>query len=158
MLSGEYNNGIKTSQSDYFTTRDFHILYWDVQPKFSFQPGNVFRLSVIYKYSQKENTKGSPSERMAMHNTGIELKYNILTKGSLMLKGNFIMIKYNATENNSLAFEMLEGFKKGNNITWSLSYQRNISEYLQLNLIYDGRQSPGNKMVHVGSVQLRAYF
>jgi hypothetical protein len=158
MLSVEYNNGIKTSKSDYFPGRDYRILYYDIQPKISYQPGNLFRLSVTYKYAYKKNKDGDPWEIASQHNAGLEIKYNFPAKGSLSLKGNFINISYNADQNNSLAYEMLEGFKKGNNITWSLSYQRNLSEYLQLNLLYEGRQTPGNKMVHVGSVQLRAYF
>ena len=51
----------------------------------------------------------------------MEIKYNMVSKGSLLAKANYLDIGYNATENNSLAYEMLEGFKKGRNATWSLS-------------------------------------
>lgn len=158
MLTADYHNGKKISRSDYFSDRDYGIQYTDMQPKFSFQPINSFRMSILYKYSYKINKEGNPREKASVHNTGLELKYNILTKGSLLVKANYILIHFNAPENNPLAYEMLEGYKMGNNLTWSLAYQRNLSENLQLNLLYDGRQSPGNKMVHVGSVQLRAYF
>ncbi len=75
-----------------------------------------------------------------------------------MLRGNYIEIHYTGLDNTPLAYEMLEGLKTGSNATWNLSYQRNISNNLQLNLVYDGRVSPGTKVIHVGSVQLRAYF
>ena len=55
-------------------------------------------------------------------------------------------------------FEMLDGFLPGNNGTWNVSYQQTIARHLQLNLWYNGRKSPGTDIVHVGSVQLRAYF
>jgi hypothetical protein len=158
MLSAEYNIGAKTSTSDYFPERDYSLDLTDVQPKLSIQAGKSFRMNFSYKYNRKYNHAGLLGERAEMHNAGIELKYNFLTRGSLLLKGNYILAGYNADENNSLAYEMLEGYKKGSNATWSLSYQRNISDNLQLNLLYDGRQTAGNKMVHVGSVQLRAYF
>lgn len=152
------NKGIKSSNSEYFGSRDFSIDFWETEPRFTIQPGTTFRISLLYSYKEKINTKGSNHETAQSHNIGMEIKYNMVSKGSLLAKANYLDIGYNATENNSLAYEMLEGFKKGKNATWSLSFQRNLSENLQLNIIYDGRQSPGSKMVHVGSMQLRAYF
>ena len=82
----------------------------------------------------------------------------MLSKGSLLTKINFVNIKYNSTDQSSVAYEMLEGLKTGNNATWSLSYQKNLSGNLQLTLNYEGRKSKEISPVHVGSVQLRAYF
>jgi hypothetical protein len=158
MISAESNTGWKNSSSDYFPTRNYRIQFVDAIPKLSLQIKNSFRIAATYKYVYKYNHEGTVGEKAIIHNAGLEIKVNFLSKGSLLVKGNFIPIRFNAEENNSLAFEMLEGFKKGNNITWNVSYQRNISDNLQLSLLYDGRQSPGNKMIHVGSVQLRAYF
>jgi hypothetical protein len=158
MLNVDGNYGLKTSHSDYFSNRAYDLTYWDIQPKFQIQPINTFRIALLYKYAYKINTSGNPRETAEMHNAGLELKYNMIGKGSLVLRGNYIRILFNASENNPLAYDMLEGYKKGNNATWNLTYQRNLSENLQLNVMYDGRQSAGSKMVHVGSVQLRAYF
>jgi len=158
MLNLNGNYGKKTSHSDYFTNRAYSLYFNEIHPQFQIQPGKSFRISIIYKYTHKVNSEGLIGELAEMHNAGLELKYNIPGKGSLVLKSNYILIHFNTGENSPLAYDMLEGYKKGNNVTWNLSYQRNLSENLQLNLLYDGRQTPGNKMVHVGSVQLRAYF
>lgn len=155
-LTGNY--GKKTSHSDYFSNRAYALFFDEVNPQFQIQPGKSFRFSLQYKYTHKINSEGSLGELAIMHNAGVEFKYSIAGKGSLILKANYIKIHFNATENSPLAYDMLEGFKKGNNLTWNLGYQRNLSENLQMNLVYDGRQTPGNKMVHVGSIQLRAYF
>jgi len=93
-----------------------------------------------------------------MHDIGIESKWNMPEKGNLMGKINYISIGYNAEENTSLAYEMLNGLKAGNNITINISYQRNLGNNMQLSLMYDARKSENNKMVHLGSMQLRAYF
>lgn len=158
MLNGDFNMGEKISTSEYFSQRDYHLGFFDLQPKFSVQTSKTFRLVLMYKYADKNNGRDSLNQRAVLHNAGLEIRLNFLTKGSLQIKGNYLLIQYNADENTPLAYEMLEGFRKGNNATWSLSYQRSLSDNLQLNLIYDGRQSGNNKMVHVGSVQLRAYF
>ena len=67
-------------------------------------------------------------------------------------------IGYNGDANTSIAFEMLEGLKEGQNLTWGLSIQRNLGSGLQLSLNYDGRKPAGTKMIHTGGAQVRAYF
>lgn len=154
----DYENGEKKYNSEYFSTNNYDIDYFDIFPRFIIQPGTKFRVTLSYMYTYKINRLNSTDETTENHNAGIEFKYNILSKGSLMLRGNYIKINYNNLDNTPLAYEMLEGLKIGSNATWNLSYQRNISNNLQLNLVYDGRVSPGTKVIHVGSVQLRAYF
>jgi hypothetical protein len=52
----------------------------------------------------------------------------------------------------------LEGLQPGENQTWELSIQKQISKFLDLNLSYQGRKSPGIKSIHTGSIQLKAFF
>jgi len=154
----EFNNGVKIYASEYFSSKNYNLSYWELEPEFIYQPGNKFRISFTYKYSDKHNTTVSPNERARSHNFGLESKYNFPGKGTLQVKINYINIEYNAHDNTSLAYEMLSGLKKGQNITWGLSFQRNLGNNLQLDLVYDGRKTGTNKIIHVGSVQIRAYF
>ena len=157
-LTNKFTSGKKTNSSDYFSTRDYDIHYSEVEPSVSFQPNVSFRVSLNYKYSDKKNQKGITGEKAFLNNAGVDMKYNVLSKGSLLFKFTYIKIKYNSSENTPVAFEMLEGLKSGNNATWSVSYQRSLSGNLQLTLNYEGRKSESVKTIHVGSVQLRAYF
>jgi len=157
-LTSKFNKGEKISSSDYFSTRDYDIKSSDIEPTFSWQPGVSFRTSIDYKYTDKKNIKGTIGEKAFLNNAGIDIKYNVLSKGSLLMKVAYIKIKYNSIQSTPVAYEMLEGLKAGNNATWSVSYQRNLSGNLQLTLNYEGRKSQDVKTVHVGSVQLRAYF
>lgn len=97
-------------------------------------------------------------ETAFLEDYGIEIKYNVLDKGSLNLKVNYVKIKFNGIENSSIGFEMLDGLKTGKNMIWGISYQRTLSNNLQLSLMYDGRKSPSNKAIHTGGAQIRAYF
>ena len=101
---------------------------------------------------------GHLKERAIIRNVGIETRFNQAQKGSFTAQLNFIVINYNASTNTSLAFEMLEGLKTGNNFTWGLSYQRKVAKNLQLNFNYTGRKSEANKPVHAGGMELRAFF
>jgi len=39
-----------------------------------------------------------------------------------------------------------------------LGFQTNITEFLQLDLRYEGRASEGTKAIHTGLMQLKAFF
>jgi hypothetical protein len=153
-----FSKGHKTYFSEYFSSKNFDISSWEIEPKLIYQPGNKFRISLIYNYSDKINSAASPNDRAINHNIGLDMKYNFPGKGTLLAKVNYINIRYNSSENTSLAYEMLNGFKPGQNITWNFTFQRNIGNNLQLDLVYDGRKTGTNKLVHVGNLQIRAYF
>ncbi len=153
-----YKDGKKISRSEYFGTRDFSIVYYEAAPKLNYQPNTAFRATASFKYTDKKNHVEFGAQRAILQDYGMEIKYNILQKGSLNVKANFIQINFNGTQNTSLAFEMMDALQKGKNITWGLIYQRNLTNNLQLSLSYDGRKSEGSNTVHTGGAQVRAYF
>ena len=153
-----YKDGNKKSSSQYFSSRDFSILYYEAEPKISYQPNTAFRATVSFRYTERKNKAELGGQKAELQDYGVELKYNVLQKGSLNLKGNFIKIKFDGVQNTSLAFEMLDALKTGQNITWGVAYQRTLSNNLQLSLTYDGRKSEGTKIIHTGGAQVRAYF
>ena len=53
---------------------------------------------------------------------------------------------------------MLEGLQPGKNQTWRLLLQKNLTQYLDININYQGRNSETSKTIHTGNVQLRAFF
>ncbi len=153
-----YKDGRKSSQSQYFGTRNYSILYYEIEPKFSFQPNTTFRISVSFKYTNKKNKDEFGGQNATIQDFGGEIKYNVLNKGSLNAKANYIHIAFNGNKNTSLSFEMLDALQTGQNLTWGLTYQRNLSNNLQLSITYDGRKSETSKAIHTGGVQIRAYF
>jgi hypothetical protein len=157
-LNASVAQGQKGRFSEYFSSQDFDINYYEANPQLSFQQGVKFRASLIYKYQLKHNGDTYGNQKALVNDVGIEIRYNVVTKGNLLLKANYIYIDYNDEENSSLSFEMLNGLSIGQNATWSIGYQRTVMENMQLNLLYDGRSSENGKLVHTGSVQLRAYF
>lgn len=157
-LNLEYKDGRKASSSEYFPGRDYSILYYEAEPKINYQPNTAFRATVSFRYTDKKNSAELGGQRAVLQDYGAEIKYNVLNKGSLNLKANYIRIAYNGSQNTSLAFEMLEALKIGQNVTWGASYQRNLSNNLQLSITYDGRKSEGTKTIHIGGAQVRAYF
>ncbi len=150
--------GNKTSVSLYFSNRNYAIEYFDLEQKLSYQPNTAFRVSVIYKYNIKENIIKEGFQRAELNDFGLEFKYNQVEKGSFTGKINFISITYNDLENTPIAYEMLNALKTGYNYTWGLSYQRNLTNNIQISINYDGRKSPNSKIVNIGGAQVRAFF
>jgi hypothetical protein len=157
-LNTSAKNGEKANSSQFFNNRDYEITFWEFEPKINYQPNTSFRATLSFRYTEKKNKNELGGQQANLQDYGAEIKYNVLNKGSLNAKVNFIQIQFNGTQNTSLAFEMLDALKIGKNITWGLSYQRNLSNNLQLSLTYDGRQSEGSKTIHTGGAQIRAYF
>ncbi|MBN8702288.1 MAG: hypothetical protein J0M08_04435 [Bacteroidetes bacterium] len=150
--------GTKTTNSEFFSNRNYHINVAETSPQLSFQPNTNFRITASYKYSAKKNAKDLGNQQVLLQDIGLDARYNILSKASLSGKFNYIFISYNDLENTPISFEMLEGLRIGENTTWGLSYQQNVSNNVQVNILYDGRKTQGNKPIHTGNVQVRAFF
>ena len=60
---------------------------------------------------------------------------------------NYIFITYNDDTNSPIAYEMLNALLPGNNFTWNVNFQRNITSNIQISINYDGRKNEGGKII-----------
>jgi len=151
--------GIKGNQSLLFSGRNYLLHTFESEQKISYQPGTIFRISLLYKYGEKENTFGTGFQKAFIHNAGFELKYNQTEKGSFNMRLDVVQMRYNDVESSAIAFEMLNGLSNGTNYTWEALYQRNINSNLQISISYNGRKTASNSnIVHLGSGTIRAFF
>lgn len=148
--------GEKQASSDFLNGRNFLIRYNQWQPKLTYQPSPLLKVSALAQYADKRNLSGD--ERAFVRKLGADCTWNAPEKGSIRTEINLYAIDYTATTTNSLAFEMLEGLQPGYNYTWQVSWQRNLAESIQLNIVYNGRKPQDLKTIHAGSVQVRAVF
>jgi hypothetical protein len=157
MLNLDLKQGNRLGLSEFFSNRNFDINYREISPKFTYQAGVKFRTSLMFAYKEKFNSADYGGEVALTRDLGLELKYSVLTKGNLMLQVNYIEHRF-SNITSPLAFEMLEGLQPGENITWNLMYQRNLSQNMQLSINYTGRTAESTPTVHTGGVQVRAFF
>ncbi len=158
MLELDQKFGYDISNSNYFSTNNFLITYRQTQPKLSFQPSTSFRISGLFTYANKDNAPSLGGGNSTQETYGAELKYNVLNKGSLLANFNYVKIAFSGEGNSPLGFEVLQGLNIGNNYTWGVTYQCNISQNIQLNVSYTGRSSEGSNIVNTGTAQVRAFF
>lgn len=155
-LLNNFSLGDKSFSSEYFSSKNYNLYFSKNESNLRFQPDNSLRFSLSYSYSEKKNTGGN--ENVYINDAGFEVKYNVVKKGSLTGKINYININYKYETNTPVGYEMLEGLLPGNNAVWSLVYQKNLSKTLQMDLSYNGRVSQDSKTIHMAGVQMRAYF
>lgn len=156
MFSNKISKGLKTYDSEFFSNKNYEMPSIDNQAAVQFQMGTSARITLSHSYSEKTNRLGT--EKAEKNDFGMELRHNVVNKGSLQISINYIYFAYNSPPNTSVAYTMMEGLLPGTNATWTVGYQRNLSNSLQMNINYNGRKSEDNKAVHMGGVQLRAYF
>ena len=151
------NEGEKTANSEFFHNRDYAIDYYNIAPNLVYQPSKYFRLGLKYAQGEKLNMIGL-QESVRSNSVSIDGKYNLVNKGIVSANIQYISMNYRGQQNGPIAFEMMEGLRSGDNFTWNVSYQRTIMKNLQLSVSYNGRKPADTDVIHIGTVQLRAYF
>jgi hypothetical protein len=155
-IINSFESGNKKYESEFFSIKNYEIKDLVYKVKIQYQPGFKTRAEINYSYSDKKNIISV--EQSFINNLGAELNYSITKKGNILIKGNYLNINYNYDPNTSIAYEMLQALKPGNNATWSILFQRKIAQNLEMNFSYNGRISENINAIHTGSLQLRAFF
>ncbi len=158
LLQLESKLGNKISFSDFFKDKEFDIQYIKGIGRISYQPNKVLRFTIPISMENKENDLAFGGQKSETISFGLQAKYSMLSKGSWTASIESIDVSYSEPVNGAIAFEMLQGFMPGKNYTWIVNYQRNLMNNLQLNIVYNGRKSKDSDIIHIGSVQLRAFF
>ena len=119
--------------------RNFNIENKEIFNRLSFQPNTMFRIAINTRYSEKSNSIEYGNEKAFLKDLGIELRSK-RDKDFLMRKLHFVNISYKGESNSTIGFEMLEGLQSGSNITWKISFQKKMSNNIQLSVSYNGRK------------------
>lgn len=149
--------GSKTSITENFTNRNYRLHNTEVSPKISYLFSMQNRIEVFYRYKSKENILGN-MEQLKQQNIGVLSAFAKGQKTALNLSFSYINNAYTGSAFSPVAYEILEGLQPGTNFTWQMLLQKKITKFLDLNLSYFGRKSEQSKIIHTGSMQLRAYF
>lgn len=152
--------GNRTSASDFLENRNYTIYQSTIGPELAWQPTPFFRTTGSYSFTGKENIQNVEFEEKAQtHQIGLDMRFAKAIKTTLTGNLRLIQIDYNGEVNSPVGYEMLQALTPGTNVTWSLNWLQKIGEGLQLNLIYEGRNSQGlERIVHVGRMQVSALF
>lgn len=146
----------ETDVEDY-ASRNYHITGNKLSPKISYLFSQNASWDIFYEFQDKDNHIGE-METLKQTRIGTSFSFNNIKK--LTMNGEFSLYenKFTGNELTPAAFQMLEGLQPGQNMTWRLLVQKNLTQYLDVNVNYQGRKSETSDTIHTGSIQLRAYF
>ena len=152
--------GRRISGSDFLDNRNYWVNQSSLGPELAWQPSSLFRTTAVYQYGLKENVANTEfREQSLMHQGGIELRYAKAIKTTLNANFKYTHLDYNGIPNSPVGYEMLNALTVGHNLTWTLSWLQKIGEGLQMNVVYEGRNSQGlERVVHIGRMQVTALF
>ena len=143
--------------SENFPEKNYIITAYQLAPKISYLFSKNTSWDLFYEIQNKENTIGN-LETLIQNRFGTSFTYSNVKKITMNGEVSFYQNKFTGNEFSSVGFQMLEGLQTGQNITWRLLLQKNITEFLDINLNYQGRKSESSPAIHIGNIQLRAYF
>jgi hypothetical protein len=143
--------------SEDFVEKNYDLQGYQVAPKISYLFSKNTSLDFFYEFQNKENQIGN-FETLVQNRLGTSFSFAGEKKVTLNGEFSFYQNKFTGNEFSSVGFQMLEGLQQGQNLVWKLLLQKNITQFLDVNLNYQGRKSETGSVVHTGNVQLRAYF
>jgi hypothetical protein len=146
--------GSRATDSEFFDNKDYQIDFFRAEPSINWQPG-AFRLVTKLVIGQEENTlPGSEGERTDRLEIDLEGNY----KNWLTARFRWVDIAFEGDSRSPVGYALLQGLQSGRNLLWNVGATRQLGEYLQLTLSYEGRQTGEAKTVHVGRAQVQAFF
>ena len=153
-----FTKTIKTNLvSEDFTEKNYDLKGYQIAPKISYLFSKNTSLDFFYELQNKDNQMGD-FETLRQNRLGTSFSYAGEKKVTVNGEFSFYENKFDGNEFSSVGFQMLEGLQAGQNLVWKLLLQKNITQFLDVNLNYQGRKSETGNTVHTGNVQLRAYF
>lgn len=153
-------SGSRFAASDFLDNRNYSIDQYALGPELAWQPSSIFRSTVMYQYTDKLNAANPEFEEKAeLHQLGFDFRYAKAIKTTINASLKYTYIAYNGEVNSPVGYEMLQALNVGNNLTWTFNWLQKIGEGLQMNMVYEGRNSQGlGRLVHVGRMQVTALF
>lgn len=156
LYTWENTFGNKSLRSDYLSSRNYNINYLKSQFTITYQKDANQLSNITYGYEEKKNILAG--EYAVIHRIGGEIMYNMVNNINLSTQFHYLNILFTSPENTSLAYEMLEGLKQGNNFTWEVLLNKRIAKNLSLSINYRGRKPEDIKAIHSGTIEIRAFF
>ncbi len=144
------------NKSSIFDSRNFNLISRKINPSISFLKNEFSTFETVYNYKKENNTIGN--ESLKSHSFGFNYNYNNPKKGSVLANINLIENNYKGTLNSPASYRILEGLQPNRNYTWSVIVQKQLTQFLDLSITYNGRKNETSNAIHIGSVQLRANF
>ncbi len=151
--------GYKENTSDFIQGRNYALRIRSLAPQLTWQPTASFRVSTRTTYKHKTNTWATDTDEWArLSSVDVGVRWSKALKNTLDATFKIVDIDFEGEVNSLAGYELLEALRPGTNYTWNFSFRQKLANGLQLSATYDGRKPDGQRMVHLGRMQITALF
>lgn len=148
-------SGQRSADSEFFNNKDYEINFYSLGPEVDWQPGQDFRFKSSLQLGEEQNQlltgNNEKSQRTEWELTGNFRRW-------LDLRLRYVKIDLEGDARSPVGFALLNGLQVGQNWLWTVNATRQLGQYLQLTLSYEGRQTGMAPTVHIGRAQVTAIF
>jgi len=115
----EIFNSLKGTRSDNsyaletLPQNDYLIKGYLGESQFTFQPSNVFRLSLGYSYGNGKNETGEVGEKAINNKVTLDLKYNVISKSVLTMTATFADVNFTGASTHLLNTRCCKACRRG---------------------------------------------
>ncbi|HTQ66640.1 MAG TPA: hypothetical protein VMI12_17730 [Puia sp.] len=158
LFNATFKKGINQlfTDSKNFDNSNYNLNQYSIEPDLSYTRKSNFRVTIGYKYTNKENDPAYGGELYSSQSVNSDIKYNILQNTSLQGKFTFSNINYTGSTNSTVSYIILDGLLPGKNYLWDFDFTKKLGANLELSIQYEGRQPGEGHTVHTGRASLRA--
>lgn len=142
------------NSSEVFTSRDYLLNQYETGPKLTYALTQAIQAGLEADYKNINRSDGDESLSASELTGSLQWERK---KTSVRASFSFINNLFSGNSFSIVGNQMLNGLKPGKNQVWNLFLQQSINSFLNLNVNYEGRNS-GNRVIHIGSVEVRASF
>ena len=153
-IEAAVETGRREADSEFFNNKDYQLERTALEPSVNWQPGKVSLVSRLVLAREENTLSEGAGERTSRVEVSFEGNYNQWLTTSL----RWVEIDLEGNPRSPVGFALLQGLQPGRNLLWTVGATRELNDYLQLTIAYDGRQTGEAATVHVGRAVVQARF
>lgn len=147
----------KRNRSGNFQSRNFDLGRWTQDFSLTFQQAEKLSLTGAFQY-RDEQSQGANENALQAQEYRMEVNYNLAKSIALQSELAYIRNNFEGDVNSPSAFEMLQAFKPGDNLSLTVTLQRTFLKNIVISLNYAGRFSRESFAIHTGNFQVKAFL
>ena len=159
-VSGKLQEQALKTQGNVFQNRNYLLTQELVESQVSYVYRNRWRSNWNVSWNKKRN-EADLAQALDIWTGQWEVKYNAPSSASV--RGLLLLNRVQTTStadryNNAAGFLLLESWRPGTNLRWTLDWMKRIGKTWEVNLQYEGRKPDGQRSIHTGRASVRAVF
>ncbi len=149
-----YKKGWKKVASDFLSNRNYQVEYDAYWLQVQWKPSKAWLIQLQPEWTQKlTESNGNVVIKRCVARGQLQGSQRQNWLGEI----GFHQISYSGKEQGSVYYDLLEGLQTGENVTWSAQWQTMLGK-LQWSIVYNGRFSRNQSVIHTGTLQVKAVF